>query len=276
MRPINMRRIPRSLWDESIRPRLRSAGLDVCRYPPREWTEDAFDSLLQVRPVDAAAGPSPAEDFLYFCTHHRHASHAQLLQDLFVRWHLEDKRGGYFVEFGATDGIKLSNTRHLEHALGWHGILAEPARRWHEDLHSNRDCTIDTRCVWSHSDKTLAFKEVPAGELSTIESFAQSDGHASEREVGEVYEVATVSLNDLLADHGAPDVIDYLSVDTEGSELAILEQVDFSKYRFRVITVEHNYTPAREQLHELLAGHGYERTFEQFSQWDDWYVHPDS
>ena len=53
---------------------------------------------------------------------------SQLRQDLFVLNELDFKENGYFVEFGATDGIKLSNSYLLEKSFNWNGILAEPAR----------------------------------------------------------------------------------------------------------------------------------------------------
>jgi hypothetical protein len=82
-----------------------------------------------------------------------------------------------------------------------------------------------------------------------------------------------VSLSDLLRQHSAPGHIEYLSVDTEGSELGILQGCDFSTYQFDIITVEHNFTANREPIAALLRKHGYTRVFSEFSQWDDWYVH---
>ena len=61
-------------------------------------------------------------------------SRAQLKQDIFVLLETGFKRDGYFVEFGATNGVDLSNSWLLEKAFGWTGILAEPARIWHDDL----------------------------------------------------------------------------------------------------------------------------------------------
>ena len=55
-------------------------------------------------------------------------SYAQIQQDLFILCELNFKRNGFFVEFGATDGIKLSNTYLLEKEFGWTGVLVEPAR----------------------------------------------------------------------------------------------------------------------------------------------------
>ena len=84
--------------------------------------------------------------------------------------------------------------------------------------------------------------------------------------------VDTISLTDMLEKHKAPYLIDYLSIDTEGSEFDILASHDFSKYTFKVITVEHNYQPQRDLIHELLTKHGYVRKFEDISLQDDWYV----
>lgn len=199
-------------------------------------------------------------------------SRSQLRQDLFVLGSLGFPRAGFFVEFGATDGVGLSNSYLLETEFGWDGILAEPARSWSKALSENRSCAIDTRCVWSETGAKLSFNETNELELSTIDIFSDSDGHAGARERGQVYEVETVSLLDLLQSHSAPKIIDYLSIDTEGSELEILGSFDFARYSFRVITVEHNFTPQRTKIKRLLEKRGYRRVHEDVSQWDDWYV----
>ena len=199
-------------------------------------------------------------------------SRSQLGQDLFVLSELNFKRDGFFVEFGAASGIDLSNTCLLERDFGWKGILAEPARRWHQELKSNRTCSIETDCVWRDSTSLLTFNEVDTGELSTIATYSSSDAHSEARKHGTTYNVKTISLEDLLSRHQAPRKIDYLSIDTEGSELEILSSFNFDKYDFKIITCEHNFTPARETIYSLLIQNGYVRKYTQFSQFDDWYV----
>ena len=61
-------------------------------------------------------------------------SKSQLGQDIFALFEVGFKEGGYFVEFGATNGVSLSNTYVLEKEFAWGGILAEPAMRWHRDI----------------------------------------------------------------------------------------------------------------------------------------------
>lgn len=200
-------------------------------------------------------------------------SKSQLRQDLFALSETGKKTGGFFVEFGATDGIKLSNTYLLESEFGWRGILAEPAKAWHPELRKNRpNAAIETRCVWKDSGSTLTFNETKTLHLSTVDSFSNSDMHEASRQTGKRYDVETISLNDLLEKHQAPDFIDYLSIDTEGSEHEILKELNFDKYSFQVITVEHNYTPQRDLIFELLTKHGYERKFQTISRFDDWYT----
>ena len=199
-------------------------------------------------------------------------STAQLGQDLFVLSELNLKRNGFFVEFGSTNGVDLSNTVLLEKEFGWNGILAEPAKCWHSALKNNRTCHIETRCVWSSSGSVLTFSEAEWAELSTISAYKSNDLHKNTRKRSHTYDVETISLIDLLDNYNAPKIIDYLSIDTEGSEFEILSAFDFEKYRFGVISCEHNFTPAREQIMRLLSSHGYIRKYEDVSLYDDWYV----
>lgn len=230
----------------------------------------AFDAWSPRRDSKLLSGLSDAHAELFFRA--LKESRSQLRQDLFVLSQLDFKRGGFFVEFGATNGVDLSNTHLLEKQFGWSGVLAEPARSWHASLKKNRSAKIETSCVWRQSGCVLKFNEAALGELSTIDSFSAADFHEKERKAGRTYDVETISLNDLLERHGAPRTVDYLSIDTEGSELEILRSFDFSRHSFTVITCEHNYTPAREEIHSLLTRQGYVRKYVELSEFDDWYV----
>src|ERR1700728_2790728 len=80
-------------------------------------------------------------------------SRSQFKQEVFAFAMAKGKRNGYFVEFGACDGLHLSNTLVLEKMFGWQGILSGPARAWHAGLKANRSAIIDLRCVFSESGK---------------------------------------------------------------------------------------------------------------------------
>jgi FkbM family methyltransferase len=220
--------------------------------------------------------PRARNDIIQFTTAIRdnfNGSKAQLMQDIWVLFQTRFRREGYFVEFGATDGRSLSNTWYLEKSFGWKGILAEPNPAWHAELRQNRpSAEIDTRAVYTRSGDKVSFLAGDLQEIGSLEKYAQRDFHAHRRAGTASIEVETISLCDLLKEHAAPEHIDYMSIDTEGGEYEILRAFDFSQHTVGLISVEHNFTPAREKIFSLLTALGYIRKFEEFSQFDDWYA----
>jgi FkbM family methyltransferase len=210
------------------------------------------------------------QEFNVFCE--RMESYSQIRQDLFVLFAL-GKEPGYFVEFGACDGVYLSNTFLLETYYGWSGLLVEPSKHYNKVLRQKRTAQIDELCVSDKSGDTVKFLEIPNLQgLSGIEQHAYYDTHTDIRkEIGVEYDVNTISLNDLLDKHNCPDVIDYISVDTEGSELSILQNYDFSR-KFKVISVEHNETFNRGPIEEIFRDNGYIQVLQEESKWDAWFL----
>jgi FkbM family methyltransferase len=202
-------------------------------------------------------------------------SKSQLRQDLFVISECDFKVGGFYVEFGALDGIESSNTFLLEKKFLWSGILCEPSKFYHEQLKVNRSAQIDERCVWSSSDSEMDFIDLGNSGLSTLSVFKNKGMHSEERSsmIDLEYKVVTVSLNSLLDYHNAPRNIDYISIDTEGSEFEILQAFDFDAWNVRIFTVEHNYESfKRENIFKLMTNAGYIRVYQDISRADDWYL----
>jgi len=200
----------------------------------------------------------------------RQLSLSQLGQDLWVAEQTNFKRNGYFVEFGATDGVRLSNTFMLEKHFDWTGICAEPNPKFFAQLQRNRSCIVSDACIDDVSGKRVKF--ILAGEYGQIEGSGSKDKQSSKREAyaaeGNTIDLQTISLNDFLTKYAAPRQIDYLSVDTEGNEFAILNNLDFERWDIKLLTVEHNFTAEREDIFELLSSKGYKRVQHK---WDDWY-----
>jgi FkbM family methyltransferase len=235
----------------------------------------SFDSILALRRfVFVQANKVDfGSSFIQFCGANLVRSRSQLFQDLLVVFLLKGKRSGFFVELGAANGHHDSNTVILERDFQWKGILAEPAKCWHSVLKSNRSAVIDERFVWSQTGAMLPFKETEDPYLSTLTKFVDADFNREGRIRGKTYQVETISLNDLLKAHNCPKQIDYLSIDTEGSEIEILRGFNFEKYNVGIITVEHNFRePDRQMIFDLLIPKGFVRLFEDFSKFDDWYV----
>jgi hypothetical protein len=87
--------------------------------------------------------------------------------------------------------------------------------------------------------------------------------------------VRTIALNDVFEEHFEGQPIEYMSVDTEGSELEILSAFDFNRYGPAVVTVEHNYTEAQPKIDALMSSSGYLRIFAPLTNFDAWYVRQD-
>ncbi len=79
-------------------------------------------------------------------------------------------------------------------------------------------------------------------------------------------------MNQLFLKHSV-DRIDYLSIDTEGSEFDILNNLNFVKFKPSIITIEHNYDKLkRNKIFYLLKNNNYSRLFKSISGFDDWYI----
>lgn len=204
---------------------------------------------------------------------------SQLYQDVFANFVVEDKFDKIFFEFGATNGIDLSNSYTLEKLLGWKGALSEPSPQWHSELKKNRPNTnIITDCIWSESNKDLDFFVSDAGALSSLNDFKESDkfsmpGNTTARlKNGRIVSVKTISLNDVIEKEFKFKTPSYISVDTEGSEFEILKALDFKKFRPAVFTVEHNFTELQLKIDELMKKNSYIRVFREATAFDAWYI----
>ena len=195
-------------------------------------------------------------------------AYGELKQDLFVLFITDHKRQGFFVEFGAMDGLRASNTLLLERNHDWTGILSEPNTRFNRALADNRSCRLDLRCVSDRTGMKVPFQTADQsgfpGMIGHI--YRENNSH------GQIIEVETVTLNDLLEQNGAPDHVDYISVDTDGSEPMIMRAFDFSKNSATIWSIEHNQEPWRDEIRQLMESHHYQRVLDKFSGYDDWYV----
>lgn len=203
-------------------------------------------------------------------------SPSQMGQDALALILNQGNESNFFVEAGACDGRYSSNTWLLESRCNWTGILCEPGQIWHEELIKSRSCQIDTRALWSTTGEQILFHQTELPNLSTIDSFTDVDMHADDRRGGLTYSVETVSLVDLLDEKGAPHYIQFLSLDTEGTELAILQNFPFERYEFGVIVCEHNNTAAESLIRDLLVRNGYTYLdgLRNISLGDAWFVGP--
>ena len=194
-------------------------------------------------------------------------NYSQIKQDLKVLSFYNNKRDGYFVEIGANDGITLSNTYLLEKDYNWSGICVEALPDKFNDLVKNRKSININKAVFNTTGELLKFSS--DNLLSGITD--KIDAHLNSK-TKEQISVETMTLNDILDQNNAPKFIDYISIDTEGSEFEILKSVDLNRYTFGLIHVEHNSVePRRTNMKKYLLDNGY--LYKGENNFDDEYIH---
>jgi FkbM family methyltransferase len=180
--------------------------------------------------------------------------YSQIGQDQRVVEIYQGKRDGYFVDIGAWDGVAISNSVSLERSYGWKGICVEALPAEFELCKKNRECICIQAAAYSTSGLVLDFvvSEVLSGIRENIDCYLNVK--TSDKSIS----VTTKTVTEMLDENGAPNFIEYLSIDTEGSEFEVLKGIDFSKYSFGYVTIEHNNVePRRSNMRGILLENGY-------------------
>lgn len=198
---------------------------------------------------------------------------SQNLQDLIVLDLLNFKSEGTFIEAGACDGIINSNTYLLEKEFSWSGLLVEPLQNYYDKLIKNRDSICKNYALYSSVSESAKFLMTDLNDLSTLRGHENNDIHNENRKKNKVIEVKTRTLSKVLDDEIFPSEIDFLSLDTEGSEFEILKSFNFNDYKVKVICVEHNVNKNRSLIQELLEKNNYKRIIFPIIEIDDFYIH---
>lgn len=198
-------------------------------------------------------------------------SFSQHGQDRFVyETFFKDRAGaGIFVDIGAYDGATYSNTLLFER-LGWRGVCVEPLPGAFEKLKASRSAAC-VKCAVGDRAGHATFVEVEMpGPYELMYSGLEAnfdERHARLiREHGrnrKTYEVAVRTLHEILVEH-AIDRVDYLSIDTEGSEWKILRDFDLAAFGVRAISAENNARDDKLRRHLTRRGFGLVKTFGGF------------
>lgn len=194
----------------------------------------------------------------------KHKYYGQNGED-FLLWEiLGDKTDGFFIDIGAFDGIHLSNSYSFE-LEGWDGICVEAHPEYFQLLEKNRSNSknIHAACIESNLTHEISFLSEPLGLLSGIEAYKTEGMERRYSNRGMKFPgfnqitVPAKTITKILDDLGAPSSIDFLTLDTEGTELKILQGLDLKKYDIRIILVEANTQEEFNELREFLEPFGY-------------------
>lgn len=175
------------------------------------------------------------------------------------------KRNGYYVELGANDGVRQSNTLHFEKYKNFSGVLIEPIPQKFEECKKNRSIRnyfSNSACVsfeYKKPTMKLLYSNLMTTSLEGDSDIADRAKHAKSgehliKEKLYKFEINAKTLNDILIEAGSPHVIDLLSLDVEGSEIEVLKGIDFEKFTFKIICIE---SRDLEKIQTLLLAKGY-------------------
>jgi len=191
---------------------------------------------------------------------------SQYKQDKWLNENIfHNRKGGIFIDVGAHDGITINNTYFFEKELEWKGICIEPNPTIYEKLRQNRDGECINACAYNKEGEVKfvclnGYTEMLSGVEEAYNTLHKMRIHSEISQYGggiKHINVQAHTLSKILSDRNITHV-EYLSIDTEGSELQVLQGIDFSKVTFDVIDVEVNYPEEHEPLfNDLLFKNGY-------------------
>jgi FkbM family methyltransferase len=200
---------------------------------------------------------------------------SQIGQDRFIDEFFDKKENGFFVDVGANEGVRISNTFFLEKYRNWKGICIEPLPEEFKKLEKNRTSINLNFCVSDFEGETeFTYVEGYANMLSGM-SDKYHDLH-KDRVIGEVnyyggkihkITVPVKTLQSVFDEYNITE-IDFCSIDTEGSELSIVKSINFSKTLIKVFIIENNYKET--EIEEFLKTKDY--VLYTKLEWDDVFI----
>lgn len=156
---------------------------------------------------------------------------------------------GFFIEAGGFDG-RLNSPTWLFESIGWRGLLVEPMQHLAQQATASRpgsrvvNAALGRSGASGHATLRVYAPEHQSMNRTDLASHIEGadDGGVSRppaRE-GQSVQVPLTTLAALLqeSETGAPDRVDLLILDVEGSELNVLDGLDLSKNQPRVLVVE--------------------------------------
>ena len=169
---------------------------------------------------------------------------------------LNQKTKGFFIECGAANGIRFSNTLFFEGGRSWNGLLIEPNIDLFKDLIKlHRNAYSINSCLGTNkSSQLVSFKMV--GYLGGIgEKMDSSHSQWVEDYTNSTYKTITAqcfTLHSLLLAAGQTEV-DYFSLDVEGPELEILQTIPFDKISIKVISVVYRVQISMKRINITMS-----------------------
>jgi len=236
-------------------------------------------STTRATAVECGASPGYEQFFSFDKLQRSNRKEDKTLYERFFSKHLQDDNfKGTYVELGAFDGVRESNSRFYDECLGWKGLLIEGNPIMYGGLVKNRPnahrMSFAASCV--EEGQTVQFYTTEYTNAGLAE-------HATNYVNGPKVDVPCGPLGPVLEKIFPDGHITFFSLDVEGAERLVLDTIDFDKIRIDIfmIEVENSLCLAdtecevRDKVRAKMKEVGYKRKF-GVVRMSDVYVHPDS
>lgn len=171
---------------------------------------------------------------------------------------------GGCIEIGAADGTGNSNTKYFEEK-GWYSLCIEPNPYYFEQLKNNRSNSINYAI--SNVNDNLIFNIVNI-EDSYIHQDAMSSLKIDKRlydhhkKLGYNMSIIPITVKAITLDYCIEhfykyDTIDFISIDTEGTELDVIKGFSIEKWNPKLLVIENNFNDY--SIESFLYVHGYKK-----------------
>lgn len=178
--------------------------------------------------------------------------YAEFGEDIFINRIFKDKKNGLYVDIGAYHPFKGSLTKKL-YDKGWRGINIDISKTSIDLFNIARPDDQNINCAISETNEdTFYYENSPINQQNSL--LKQNDHQKK-------IKIRSYNLNDLLIKKRIK-YVDYLNIDTEGTEMNILRSINFSKIMPTLITIEDNniftnFDSKKEKI-EFLKNNNYE------------------
>jgi len=207
-----------------------------------------------------------AFEMKYFFRQLFRSSFAQLGEDLIIDKYLKHIKKGFYVDIGAGDSNRFSNTKRF-YKKCWRGINVEPDPDSYKKLTENRKNDINLNIGIGEINAELTFYKFFPDTLSTfLRNKADSYKKQGYKFIGEI-KVKIKRLDEVLLEYCGNKEIDFMSIDTEGFDIRVLKSNNWNKYKPKLIVIEttkecNSEDNVNVEIHQFLTEQGYKKVFD--------------
>lgn len=216
-----------------------------------------FDLLRKVKIYGLKKSLKYASQEIYklFWMCYLKGSYSQQSEDLVIDKILGNKKRGFYVDVGAHDPVRFSNTKRF-YDKGWSGVNIDPNPNLIKKFKEQRTRDINLELGVGRKNGSLIFYQFFPSTLSTFSQKEATQYQSSGFNLISKYQVPVKTLGSILSQHCKTRRPDFLSIDTEGTDLEVLQNNDWDKFKPRVICIETGKD--FNKINNFLKKHGYQ------------------